>query len=168
MTSYRTNEEVEPVTNEEFAKRIEQIRTKLYKTAFLYLGNETQALEAVDETVYKALCGYRKLRQPEFFDTWITRILINECHNEQRRNKRLHLFDEIPETAEERFDSLPLKDAICRLPKELKEVVILRYFIGFTLVEAAEALKIPQGTAATRQRKALKLLKLELGEEASV
>lgn len=68
----------------------------------------------------------------------------------------------------ENFDSLPLKDAIQRLPKELKEVVILRYFIGFTLIETAEALKIPQGTAATRQRKALQLLKLELGEEASV
>lgn len=153
---------------EETAKRIENIRIRLYKTALVYMGNETLALDVVDETVYKALCNYKKLRQPEYFNTWITRILINECHNEQRRRNRFHPIDELPETAVEEFDSLPLKDAIRRLPKALKDVVILRYFAGYTLVETAEALKIPQGTAATRQRKALKLLRLELGEEVSV
>ena len=154
------------MNNEEFAKRIEDMRGKLYKTAFLYLGNETLAIDALDEAVYKALCGYRKLRQPEYFDTWITRILINECYNEMRRQKRFKQVEELPETMEEVFDSLPLKEAIRRLPKHLKEVVILRYFVGYTLVETAETLGIPQGTVATRQRKALKLLKLELGEEA--
>lgn len=155
------------MNNEEFARRIEAIRVKLYKTAFLYLGNETLALDAVDEAVYKALCNYKKLREPKFFDTWITRILINECYNEQRRQKRFGKFEELSEAAEEQFDSLPLKEAIKKLPKELKEVIILRYFTGYTLVETADLLKIPQGTAATRQRKALKLLKLELGEEVS-
>ena len=156
------------MTNEEFAMRIENIRGRLYRTALLYLGNETQAVDALDEAVYKALCGHRKLRQPEFFDTWITRILINECHNEQRRQKRFQQMDELPETAVEVFDTLPLREAVRRLPKELKDVVILRYFSGYTVVETAEALKIPQGTVATRQKKALNLLKLELGEEVSV
>ena len=156
------------MTNEEFAMRIENIRGRLYRTALLYLGNETQALDALDEAVYKALCGHRKLRQPEFFDTWITRILINECHNEQRRQKRFQQMDELPETAVEVFDTLPLREAVRRLPKELKDVVILRFFSGYTVVETAEALKIPQGTVATRQKKALNLLKLELGEEVSV
>lgn len=149
----------------EFGTRIENIRLRLYKTALLYLGSEALALDAVDEAVYKALCSYKKLRQPEYFDTWMTRILINECHNELRRQKRFRSLDELPETAVEEFDSLPLKEAIRRLPKELKDVVILRYFSGCTLAETAEALQIPQGTAATRQRKALQLLKLELSEE---
>ena len=74
-------------------------------------------------------------------------------------------MEELPETAVEEFDSLPLKEAIQKLPKDLKDIVILRYFSGFTLTETAELLKIPQGTAATRQRKALQLLRLELGEE---
>lgn len=156
------------MTKDEFALRIESIRKRLYKTALLYLGNETQALDAVDETVYKALCGYRKLREEELFDTWVTRILINECYNELRRHKRVQYVDVIPETAVEKYDALPLKDAILHLPKELKDIIVLRYIMGLTLVEAAETLKIPQGTAATRQRKALKLLKLEWGEEASV
>lgn len=156
------------MTKDEFALRIEAIRKRLYKTALLYLGNETQALDVVDETVYKALCGYRKLREAELFDTWITRILINECYNELRRQKRVQYVDIIPETAVEKYDALPLKDAILHLPKELKDIIVLRYIMGLTLVETAETLKIPQGTAATRQRKALKLLKLEWGEEAAV
>ena len=97
--------------------------------------------------------------------TWMTRILINECHNELRRQKRFHPLEQMPEEAVEDYDVLPLKEAIHKLPKELKEVGILRYFTGYTLAETAELLKIPQGTAATRQRKALQLLRLELEEE---
>lgn len=152
------------MTNDEFAERIEAIRGKLYKTAMLYMGSHALALDVLDEAVYKALCGHRKLRSPERFDTWVTRIVINECYNELRRQKRLYPLEDLPEAAAE-FDSLPLKEAIRRLPKELRDIVILRYFSGFTLAETAQLLKIPQGTAATRQRRALKRLRLELDEE---
>ncbi len=155
------------MTNEEYAKRIEELRGKLYRTAYLYLGSESLALDAVDEAVYKGLCQHRKLRHPEYFNTWMTRILINECHNEQRRQKRFLSMEELPETTFEVYDALPLKDALQRLPKELKDIVILRYFTGYTLAETADSLKLPMGTVATRQRKALQLLKLELGEEVS-
>ena len=155
------------MNNEEFAARIEAIRTKLYRTAMVYLGSEALALDAVDEAVYKALCSHRKLRQTEYFDTWITRILINECHNELRRQKRFYPLEELPETAAEKFDALPLKEALRRLPKDLKDVVILRFFTGCTVAETAETLNIPAGTVATRQRKALQLLRLELEEEVS-
>lgn len=149
---------------EEFTYRVEAIRGQLYKTAMLYLGSHAQAVDALDEAIYKGLCGYKKLRKQEFFTTWMTRILINECNNELRRRKRTCPLEELPETAVE-FDSLPLKEALQKLPKELKDVVVLRYFSGFTLAETAELLKIPQGTAATRQRKALQVLRLKLGEE---
>ena len=152
---------------EEFTYRVEAIRGQLYKTAMLYLNSHAQAVDALDEAIYKGLCGYKRLRKPEFFTTWMTRILINECNNELRRRKRTCPMEELPETAVEEFDSLPLKEALQKLPKELKDVIVLRYFAGFTLVETAELLKIPQGTAATRQRKALQLLRLELGEEES-
>ena len=58
-----------------------------------------------------------------------------------------------------------MKEAVRRLPEELRAVVILRFFAGYTQAETARALNIPQGTAATRQRRALALLRLELGEE---
>ena len=151
---------------EEFAARTETVKQRLYRTAYLYLGSEADALEAVDEAVYQALRALKKLREPELFETWLTRILINECHRELRRRKRLAGEEAIPETAgPDAYDALPLREAIRRLPEELRLVVILRFFAGYTQAETAAALDIPQGTAATRQRKALQLLRLELGEE---
>ena len=154
------------MTDEEFAARIQVLRGKLYKTAMVYLGSHALALDVLDEAVYKALRGHKRLREPEYFDTWVTRILINECYNELRRQKRICPLEELPETAVESFDALPLKEAVGRLPKELKDVVILRYFGGFTLAETARMLNIPQGTVATRQRRALNLLRLQLEEVA--
>ena len=151
--------------HDEFARRAEALRARLYRTAYLYLGSEADALEAVDEGVYQALRALRQLRQPDFFETWLTRILINVCNSELRRRRREIAVDALPETAAEEFDVLPLKEAVRRLPEELRAVVILRYFAGYTQAETARALNIPQGTAATRQRRALQLLRLELGEE---
>lgn len=74
-------------------------------------------------------------------------------------------MEQLPETAAEEFDALPLKDAIRRLPQQLREVVVLRYFTGLTLAETARTLGVPPGTVSTRQRRALALLRLELSEE---
>ena len=154
---------------EEFAARTEAVRQRLYRTAYLYLGSEADALEAVDEAVYQALRALKKLREPEHFETWLTRILLNECHRELRRRKRVAGEDALPDTAgPDADDALPLKEAVRRLPEELRAVVILRFFTGYTQAETAAALDIPQGTVATRQRRALALLRLELGEEESL
>ncbi len=149
----------------EFTARAERLKTRLYRTAFLYLGSESTALDAVDESIYRGLKSLKKLRQPQYFETWMTRILINECKKELRHRKREQLLDTLPETAVEEFNTLPLKEAVLRLPEELKEVILLRYFSDFTLAETALSLEIPQGTIVTRQRRALFLLKLELSEE---
>ena len=152
----------------EFAARTQAVRKQLYRTAFLYLGSEADALEAVDEAVYQALRSLKKLRKPDFFETWLTRILLNECHRELRRRRRFHPGGDaaLPEsTGPDAYDALPLREAVGRLPEELRAVVILRYFSGYTQAEAAQALDIPQGTLATRQRRALQLLRLELDEE---
>jgi len=151
--------------NNEFAARSEQIKARLYRTAFLYLGSESMALDAVGEAVYRGFLSLKKLRQPEFFETWLTRILINECKRELRHRKREQPLELVFEVVEDALDSLPLQEAIGRLPQELKDIIILRYFTGLTLSETARILKIPQGTVVTRQRRALSLLKLELSEE---
>ena len=149
----------------EYARRAEALKPRLFRTALLYLGDESAAEEALDEAVYKGLRGCRKLKQEEYFDTWLTRILLNACADERKRKKRLLRIDELPETAVEAFDALPLREAVARLPEELKALVILRYFSGYTLRETARILDIPPGTASTRQRRALALLRLELEEE---
>lgn len=151
---------------DEFARRTEAIRARLYRTAYLYLGSEADALEAVDEAVYQALRALKKLREPAFFETWLTRIVLNECRRELRRRSRLAPEEALPDSADPvDYDALPLKEAIRRLPEELRTVIILRFFAGYTQAETAAALDIPQGTAATRQRRALELLRLELREE---
>jgi len=153
------------LNEQEYIRKAEALKQKLYRAAVLYLGSESAAVDAVDEAVYKGFCAYKKLRQPEFFDTWLTRILINVCNTELRRRKRELTMDELPETAQEQFDALPLKEALRRLPRELHEVIVLRYFAGYTLEETARALDIPRGTVTTRQKKALSLLRLELTTE---
>lgn len=153
------------MTETQYAVRADALKGRLYRTAYLYLTSEALAVDAVDEAVYKGLRSCRKLRQEEYFETWLTRILINVCNAELRRHRREFPVAELPETAREEFDALPLRDAVGRLPKELKSVIILRYFTGLTLAETARALDIPQGTVATRQRKALSLLRIELTDE---
>ncbi len=146
----------------EFVERTEKIKKRLYNTAFLYLGSEAFALDALDESIYKALKNIKSLREEAFFETWITRILINECKKELKRRQKFSDEEMSEEIAVEEFDNLPLKEAIAKLPSDLKTVIILRFFTGYTLRETAECMEIPQGTAVTWQRKALKLLRLEL------
>ena len=152
--------------HEEFAARTQAVRQRLYRTAYLYLGSEADALEAVDEAVYQALRALKKLRQPELLETWLTRILINTCHKELRRRRWVTGEESLPDSAgPNAYDGLPLREAIRRLPEALRTVVILRYFAGYTLEETAQSLDRPRGTVSTRQRRALQLLRLELGEE---
>lgn len=148
----------------EYARRAQAWRGRLYRTALLYLGGESLAVDAVDEAIYKGFLARKGLRQEEYFNTWLTRILINVCNAELRRQKREAAVEELPETAVEGFDALPLRDAVERLPKELRAVIVLRYFTGLTLAETAHALGLPPGTVSTRQRKALALLRLELDD----
>ena len=150
----------------EFAEQVEAKKAQLYRTAYLYLNNEASALEAVDESVYKAYKSLKSLRQPEYFGTWLTRILINECKKELSRLARLSPAAELPLEEEQAavYDALPLKEAIARLPEELRAVVILRYFAGLTQSETAQVLELAQGTVVSRQRRALALLKLDLEE----
>ena len=152
---------------QEFAQRLEGLKPRLYRIALLYFGSESRAVDVVDEAVYRAYCGLKKLRQPEYFETWMTRILINECHREQKRMSRFQSIDTLLEESREQFDSLPLKEALRKLPQNLKEVVLLRYFAGYTQAETAKALELPQTTVLSYQRRALALLRLELGEEDS-
>lgn len=153
------------MTELEYLERAEEARGKLYRAALLTLGSESAAVDAVDEAVYKGYLSYQKLREPQYLETWLVRILINVCRNELRRRKRELAVEELPETAQEAYDSLPLKEAVRRLPAQLRDVIVLRYFTGLTLEETAAALDLPRGTVSTRQRRALALLKLELTTE---
>lgn len=103
--------------NEEFLSNIKRIQEKMYRIAFQYLSNKTSAIEAVDEATYIGFKKLNQLKNKEYFDTWIIRILINVCLKEIKHNKREIAMSELPETAVEEFDKLPLKEAINKLPQ---------------------------------------------------
>lgn len=158
---------MKPMDMNEFALRAEAIRPKLYRTAVMYMGSGHAGADALDEAVYRALKACRKLRRPEYFDTWMTRILINTCCDAIKKRRREEPAEDLGEETgdgENPYDALSLEDAVQRLPKDLKDVLVLRYFSGYSVKETADILGIPQGTAAGRERRALKLLRLELGE----
>lgn len=147
-------------------ERVQALKGRLYRTARLYLAGDAAALDAVDEAVYKGLLSCRRLRRTEYFDTWMTRILINVCNDELRRLKRERTMDELPEAAGGGLRPA----ALCGMrwsacPRSCGRWWPMRYFAGYTLAETAEILGIPPGTVSTRQRRALALLRLELSEE---
>lgn len=153
------------MTWEEYAQRAEAVKSRLYRIAYLYLDGETAAVDAVDEAIYRGFCALGKLRQEMYLETWLTRILMNYCKREGGRRKREAPLEAVEHLGAEDYDGLPLKEALEKLPRQLREVVVLRYFGDYTLEETARILDIPRGTVATRQRRALQLLRLALEEE---
>lgn len=91
--------------------------------------------------------------------------MINECLKIIRHDKRELNVDVLPEDSQKsEEDSIHLKIAINNLPEDLKKIITLRYFGGFTISETAEILGIPDGTVSTRSRKALETLRVELSD----
>ncbi len=111
---------------------LKRSNTKLYRTALLYLGNEALALDAVDESIYKALCSLKSPVAARILRQLIIRILINECYKELNDKNAAADLMSFRRQQKKLFDRLPLKEAIAKLPKDLKEVIILRYFSGYT------------------------------------
>ena len=152
------------ISKSEYVVHIEKYKESLYRIAYSYMNDSTLALDALDEAFYKGYINRRKLKKPEYLKTWLTRILINECLQLLRKNKHEILTDQLPEEAIESYDGLALKVAIKKLSEDLSKIIYLRYYGGYTLAEIAEILDLPQGTVATRERRALALLRLELEE----
>jgi len=64
-----------------FQALIEIEKHKLYRIAYLYVKKEEDALDVVQETIYKAFISIKQLKDAAYFSTWITRILINTAIN---------------------------------------------------------------------------------------
>lgn len=157
------------MTDEEFFNRIEQIRKKLFAVAFPYFRSESMAIDMVDEAIYKGFLKKRALREEAFFETWMIRILMNTCATHYKRVIRNQSFEEYvvthDSTAEFSTQKMALMDAVSHLPEDLRKVITLKYFGGYINTEISEMLKIPMGTVSSRTRRALELLRTELGGE---
>lgn len=154
-------------SKEAFITLVEQERERLYRVAYGYLKNESLALEALDEAIYIFYKERKKLREPAYALTYVTRILINECLRIIRQQKKL--VYEVPEHFQEGVEdavvSISTKVALETLPEHHRQVIVLRYFAELTIKETASILDAPEGTIASWTKQALKLLKLELSDE---
>jgi len=95
------------------------------------------------------------------------RILINECYQICRANKRVVPLEDYIEadSPPKQQNDLGLFDAIMELKTDLRLVIVLHYIEGFQTMEMAEMLKIPEGTVKSRLSRARTELKAVLGEK---
>ena len=145
---------------QEFTRRVTAMQDRLYRLACGQLRSPHDRSDAVQEAILKAWCALSRLRDPALFDTWLTRILINECHNLQRSAARRASMDSIPEpTAPGAETDSPVRDAILELPEKYRLPVILHYMNGYTTEEIARILRVPTGTVRSRLKRARERLK---------
>ncbi|WP_338113327.1 sigma-70 family RNA polymerase sigma factor [Paenibacillus artemisiicola] len=156
-----------------FLRLMEASKERLYRIALAYLHREADAVEAVQEATYRAYKSFRKLKEPAYFHTWAVRIVLNVCADEFRKRKRREPADgREAEGASGTFADasdtrVSLRRLVDGLPREQKDVIILKYYQQLTLTEVAAVLECPEGTVKTRLHKALVRLRGELGEEGS-
>lgn len=156
------------VTKEEFTGQVELCRGTLYRVSCAYLIQEADRLDAVQEALLKAWKCRRQLKEAAYFRTWLTRILIRECVNIQRRQKRMIPTENVPEDrTRETPDGHPeLRDAILRLPEKLRIPLVLHYMEGCPVEEIARILHVPKGTVCSRLSRARDQIRIMMKEEA--
>ena len=134
----------------------------LYRVSMSMLKNEHDANDAVHEAILKAFSNRNKLKHEEFFSTWLTRILINECKKQlKQRRRRTDVGDDLYDTAsrDDPYLSLEVSEAINSLPEKVRITVILYYIEDYSVKEIKSILKIPEGTVKSRLNTGRRLLK---------
>ena len=155
---------------EAFTHLINSKKEQLYRTAFAYVKNKEDALDIIQDTVYKAYISIDKLKEPKYFNTWLTKILINNAITFMKKNSKIIYLEEnelnniscLEYNSDEKLDLLY---AVDELEEKIKKVIILKYLNDLTICEVAKVLEIPEGTVKTYLNKGLSKLKIYFGKE---
>ncbi len=113
------------------------------------------------------------LRDPERFDAWLHRLVVNACYAEARTERRwvarirvisndISLEPDVARSVAARDE---LEGAFRRLTPEQRAVVVLHHHLGYPLTEIAETLGIPEGTARSRLHYAVRQLRAVLDHD---
>lgn len=156
---------------EAFEDLINMYFDRLYKEAYLRCKHEEDAKEIVQETIYKAYKNVKSLKEPKYFKTWLSKILINVSNDYMRKNgmielehdendyvKKVHNHDQV----EIKID---LYNALDELEDKYKDVIILRYIEDLKIEDISQILERPVNTIKTHIRKAIKDMKNLLKED---
>ena len=157
------------MTKKQYGEEAERLAPSLRRIAYSIVHNEQDAQDAVQQGLLRAW-ERRETARPEQIRAWLTRIVINECHNIQRRRMRVVPMDELPErAAPEEIDAAAgeLKSAVDALPEKLRVPLLLRYMERYSEKEIAQTLGVPVTTVKNRLFRARRAVRAELDEEVT-
>ena len=161
---------------EAFAVLVHQVSDALYAVAHRILRDPALAEDALQNALVLAWRRLPHLRDVERFEAWLHRILVHACYDEVHRSRHWSanvrvMTIEGPSTPDETSavaDRDELERAFKRIPVEQRAVFVLHHYLGLPLVEIAEMLEIPAGTARSRLHYATIALRDGLTAEAEL
>ena len=140
---------------------------RLKSIAYRILGNRADAEDAVQETFLKLYRGMDAFHAQSSIGTWLCRILINTCHDLERKRKG-EAAPEAGEKAAGPKNQLPLKvalnEALGRIHPRHRMVFLLFQVEGLRHAEIAAIMEVPEGTSKAWLFEAKKELKRMLTE----
>jgi RNA polymerase sigma-70 factor (ECF subfamily) len=147
---------------------------RLDAAARLILRDQDEARDAVQEALIRAWRDLPGLRDPDRFEAWLHRLLVHACMDQARARRRHPIEVEISPIHDvgrpDETESIALRDELergfRRLEPEQRAVIVLHYYLGLALPEAANALGLPLGTAKSRLFRALQALRASLDAES--
>ena len=151
------------MTREEFGAAVVAQTDRMYRVAYTLLRSDADCRDAMQEAALKAWEKRYTLKDERYFSTWLTRILINACHDIQRRRLRILALEDLPEPFVPPPDPT-LSMALASLPEKLRLPLELHEMEGMPYAEISRVLHIPQTTVVGRIHRA----KLQLRKELTV
>ncbi|MEK4343982.1 RNA polymerase sigma factor [Paenibacillus sp. FSL P4-0184] len=147
-------------------------KENIYRLAYSYVKNKEDALDVVQDSIYKALSSIGLLKNPESVKSWLFRIVVTTSLDFLRKHKRVQLVDDealdffIP-GAVDVYPDIDLERSLDDLPLKYRNVIVLRYIEDLKIEEVAEVLNENVNTVKTRLYQALQLLRVNMQEESS-
>ena len=154
------------IDNHSFEMLVTAQTDNMYRVSMSMLKNEHDAQDAVHDAILIAYQYRSKLRQEQYFGTWLIRILINRCNKMLKTRKRYaDIGDTLPDIAsrDNPYISIEIGEAIDSLPEKIRLTVVLYYVEDYSVKEIKDILRIPEGTVKSRLSKGRELLRKRLG-----
>ncbi|KAA0965756.1 sigma-70 family RNA polymerase sigma factor [Sporosarcina sp. ANT_H38] len=146
---------------EAFVALVQQYEDVLYRMASRMLTNDEDVADAMQEEILSAYERLHTLKNDAYFNTWICKILINQCNSVLNKHNHFSTIDVdvLPEQLHDDFQKLELEDALNSLNKDYKIAFILYYIVGLNSKEIGAFLKEPEGNIKSRLSRGKTLLR---------